>query len=95
MIRSTVRYTGRVQGVGFRYTCVDIARRFQVAGYVQNQHDGSVKLVAEAETAELKKFLATIADRMSRNIKTEDRTNSAATSEFGSPTNPDTFTVRY
>ena len=45
MIRNTVRYTGHVQGVGFRYTTTNIAARFAVAGYVQNMPDGSVRVV--------------------------------------------------
>ena len=36
MIRKVVFYSGRVQGVGFRYTTANLAKRFHVAGYVQN-----------------------------------------------------------
>ena len=41
------RFTGRVQGVGFRYTAVEIADGLSVAGYVKNEPDGSVELLAE------------------------------------------------
>ncbi|QQE13819.1 acylphosphatase [Planctomycetota bacterium] len=95
MLRYTVNYSGRVQGVGFRYTCVEISRRFSVAGYVQNLPNGSVKLVAEGEKSELLTFIETITERMSRNITNEDRVTSESTNEFGDPNNPDTFTVRY
>jgi len=55
-----VRFEGRVQGVGFRFTTVELASRFSVSGYVRNDFDGSVQLVAEGEEAELLGFLEAI-----------------------------------
>src|SRR5262245_22703982 len=37
--RRTVYYTGRVQGVGFRYETRFLAQPFEVTGYVQNLDD--------------------------------------------------------
>lgn len=45
--RITVRVTGRVQGVGFRNFTQMRARRLGVNGWVRNERDGSVRLVAE------------------------------------------------
>lgn len=39
--------TGTVQGVSYRATCADEARRLQLAGYVENMDDGSVHVLAE------------------------------------------------
>lgn len=52
-----VRISGRVQGVGFRYFTRSLARRYGVTGLVENESDGSVHLVAQAEERMLKMFL--------------------------------------
>jgi len=49
MLRRVVRYTGRVQGVGFRARSERLAQGFAVAGSVRNLDDGRVELVAEGE----------------------------------------------
>ena len=43
---AAVFYSGRVQGVGFRYAALQAAREFEVAGWVQNLGDGRVQLDA-------------------------------------------------
>ena len=40
-------FTGRVQGVGFRYAALQVAREFEVSGFVSNLPDGRVVLEAE------------------------------------------------
>ena len=40
-------YSGRVQGVGFRYTAKTVAAGFEITGTVRNLPDGRVELVAE------------------------------------------------
>lgn len=44
MISKKVIFHGRVQGVGFRYTVKDLARGFEICGWVKNLTDGSVEL---------------------------------------------------
>jgi acylphosphatase len=58
----TVYYSGRVQGVGFRYTARAVATGFEVAGVIRNLPDGRVELVAEGDRAELDAFRAAILD---------------------------------
>jgi acylphosphatase len=55
-----VVYTGRVQGVGFRYRAVEIAREFPVTGWVKNLPTGQVELWAEGDEDSVKAFLAAI-----------------------------------
>lgn len=58
-----VIYSGRVQGVGFRYTVKRIATGFEVRGWVRNLDDGRVELQASAsESDELEDFLQAVQD---------------------------------
>ncbi|MDR0410963.1 MAG: acylphosphatase [Treponema sp.] len=41
------RVSGRVQGVGFRYACLNKARSLDVCGWVRNTTDGAVEVWAE------------------------------------------------
>ncbi len=49
MRRCYVTVTGRVQGVGMRWACVQEAERAGVSGWVRNLHDGRVEAVLEGE----------------------------------------------
>ena len=72
--RRRAYFSGRVQGVGFRFTCQSLARRFDVAGYVRNLPDGRVEVVAEGDPTELDEFLTATQGEMSpyiRNVTTE------------------------
>ena len=48
---------GQVQGVGFRYGTLQIANRLTITGTVQNLSDGTVKIIAEGNHPNLKKFI--------------------------------------
>lgn len=63
--RRRVIFSGRVQGVGFRASTSYTARGFDVIGYVRNLPDGTVEVVAEAEAAEIDRFVAAVRERMS------------------------------
>jgi len=58
--RAVVRYEGLVQGVGFRYSTASLARRLGVNGYVRNEPDGTVTLVAQGTQAEIEDLLKSI-----------------------------------
>ena len=62
MIARQVFYEGRVQGVGFRYTCKNIARGYEVVGWVRNLQDGRVELQCSGETKEVEGFLEAVAE---------------------------------
>ncbi|HXU76801.1 MAG TPA: acylphosphatase [Methylomirabilota bacterium] len=54
--RMHIFYSGRVQGVGFRYTVRSVAHGFEVTGQVRNLPDGRVELLAEGANGELESF---------------------------------------
>jgi len=75
-------YSGRVQGVGFRFTAEDIARDLGVTGWVKNLRNGRVELVAEAEDDRLKEFLEKINKYFSNYIQDADIQWLPASGEF-------------
>jgi acylphosphatase len=80
--RREVHYSGRVQGVGFRYTARSIARQFAVTGYVKNLADGRVELVVEGREEEIRAMLRAIQTEMGRYIRDVRETPSPATGGF-------------
>jgi len=81
--RITVRYEGRVQGVGFRYTAVSLAQDLDLTGYVKNEFDCSVSLVAEGAEESLMELLQAIRrSNLGKYIANELVRRSAATGEF-------------
>ena len=40
-------FTGRVQGVGFRFTAFDIANRYRLTGHASNLPDGTVEMIIQ------------------------------------------------
>ena len=81
--RLHVLFSGRVQGVGFRYSVCHEAEPFDVTGFVRNLWDGDVELVAEGRESELIGFLRAIgASRLERNIVGKRVSWEKATGEF-------------
>jgi acylphosphatase len=62
MIAKRVIFEGRVQGVGFRYTVKDLARGFEVSGWVKNLADGTVELQVMGDPSEVDAFIKEIAE---------------------------------
>jgi acylphosphatase len=60
MIARQVFYEGRVQGVGFRFTVKQLARGYDVVGWVRNLADGRVELQCGGESEEVEGFLEAI-----------------------------------
>jgi acylphosphatase len=88
--RATVFYSGRVQGVGFRYTAREIACGYELTGYARNLHDGRVELVAEGAEQEVTAFLEAVrASQLGSHIRNADVNWSDATDEFQG------FNIRY
>ncbi len=82
MIRRSSYFSGHVQGVGFRYTVADLAKGFDVRGYIRNLPDGCVELVAEGDEAEIARLIARIGEKMEGFIKHRTDADAPATGEF-------------
>lgn len=52
-----IRITGRVQGVGYRWSALFEARSRGITGYVKNLPDGSVYIEAEGSREQLNAFV--------------------------------------
>ena len=78
----SVYFSGHVQGVGFRYTVLQVAREFEVAGYVSNLTDGRVQLEAEGREAEIVDFLTAVQERMHGFIRKVERRGSRRPAQF-------------
>ena len=73
LVRVNVHYSGRVQGVVFRYIVKSLVLGYEVLGTVKNLSDGRVEMVAEGQQVELEDFLQAIRDSgLRRNIQDEE-----------------------
>ncbi len=87
--RINVFYSGKVQGVGFRFTTEEIARGLGIAGWVRNLRDGRVELIAEAEESALRDFLSRIEQYFKNYIRDINVEWQVPTGEFKD------FTIRF
>jgi acylphosphatase len=58
MRRVHVSIEGRVQGVFYRATCVELARELRLAGWIRNTLDGRVEAEFEGEVNAVQAMLA-------------------------------------
>ena len=83
-------YSGRVQGVGFRFTAETLALSGGLGGWVRNLSDGRVEVVCEGEEEQLVRFLEKMKDGpMKPYIRSVESDWSEATGEFND------FTIRF
>ena len=71
MIARQTIFEGRVQGVGFRYSCKEQAKGYDLTGFVQNLPDGTIKLVLQGEAEEIDEYLQDLSEEsaLSHHIK--------------------------
>ncbi|MBN2131031.1 MAG: acylphosphatase [Sedimentisphaerales bacterium] len=78
-------FSGRVQGVGFRFTTHSIAYRYDVSGYVRNRPDGTVEMFLQGSSQQVDTCLADIQDSFAgyiRETKVESVPSNARYTDF-------------
>jgi acylphosphatase len=79
MISIQVFYEGNVQGVGFRWTVRNVAKGFEITGWIRNLSDGRVEMQVNGEEKEVRAFLQAIAEsELSSHIRKQTETPHAA-----------------
>lgn len=67
-VRRHFRFTGLVQGVGFRSSAKFIARSLGLSGWVKNNGDGSVELEAQGDEGKIAMLVKELKNYWSYNI---------------------------
>ena len=60
MVRKHIYFSGRVQGVGFRYQAVWMAKSVGLTGWVRNLMDGRVEMEIQGKEAVIQEMLASL-----------------------------------
>ena len=66
-------FKGRVQGVGFRFTALNVANRSGITGYIKNLPNGTVEMVAQGNAEDIDYTIERLRDSFSQPIQTEIR----------------------
>lgn len=78
----TVFFAGHVQGVGFRYSVLQVAKEFEVTGHVSNLADGRVQLEVEGPRDQVTSFIDAVQEKMHGYIRKVERTSGRRPAEF-------------
>jgi acylphosphatase len=78
----SVFFSGHVQGVGFRYSVLQIAREYDVAGFVSNLADGRVQLEVEGAKADVEAFTKSVEEKMHGYIRKVERSVGKRPAQF-------------
>jgi acylphosphatase len=82
LYRENVHFSGHVQGVGFRYAVLQVAKEFEVCGYVANLADGRVRLEAEGRSEDVAAFIAAVQEKMHGYIRKTERSGGIQPAQF-------------
>ena len=57
VVRKHIIFSGRVQGVGFRYTACSLASSLGLTGWVKNLWDGDVEMEVQGDEASISRLV--------------------------------------
>ena len=83
-IRRHIFFFGRVQGVGFRYTCKSVAERHEVVGWVRNLNDRSVEMIVEGDAKTISRYVDDIRESTHGRVDDIQSSDLDSTGEFNS-----------
>lgn len=68
-LAKNIFFSGRVQGVGFRFTAARIAMRYALTGFVRNLPDGKVEMFAQGKADDISDCLRDISETFDSYIR--------------------------
>ena len=77
-----VFFSGRVQGVGFRYTTQKIAQKLNLTGLVRNLPDGRVEVIAEGQQESLEQMVVELSNYFEGYIRDKEAVYHQAKGQF-------------
>lgn len=87
-VTEQIVFSGRVQGVGFRWTTERRASDLPLAGFVRNLTDGRVEVVATGEPLVISRLVERLKESFGDGITSIERSSRAELEEFSG------FTIR-
>jgi len=81
--RRVITFTGRVQGVGFRMTTLQLAEGLALSGTVRNTDDGAVELDVEGENGEIDTLLTRLSEHFGSFIRNMTQRTTSPTGRSG------------
>jgi acylphosphatase len=65
-------FSGRVQGVGFRFTALNIANRYRLTGHVRNLSNGAVEMLLQGPSETIDNCIRDLQDSFAGCINQTD-----------------------
>ena len=82
-IRKHFIFHGEVQGVGFRWNALHIARKYSVSGWAQNLYNGTVEMEAEGTPLDIASLLEELQNARFVNVTHIDEKSIPLQGEYG------------
>ena len=84
MVQAHIHFSGTVQGVGFRYTCLSFAKSLSLTGWVKNLPSGSVEALVEGPREKIEELLSQLKTEFGGYIRDQQIEWTQAREEFDS-----------
>ncbi len=83
-IAKHIIFSGYVQGVGFRFTARNIARRYELTGYVRNLEDSKVEMHLQGEPEDIEDCIEDLKQSFTiRNVEIKNADVNSSYEDFG------------